>query len=38
MTGRGLVDPLPLTVGCFDSKQAYPTDRLVLTYPAQCKN
>jgi murein DD-endopeptidase MepM/ murein hydrolase activator NlpD len=32
------IDPLPLTVGCFDPKQAYPTDRLVLTYPVQCKN
>lgn len=38
MTGRGMVDPLPLTVGCFDPKQAYPTDRLVLTYPVECKN
>lgn len=38
MTGRGRVDPLPMTVGCFDPKQAYSTDRLVLTYPVQCKN
>jgi murein DD-endopeptidase MepM/ murein hydrolase activator NlpD len=32
------LDPLPFTVGCFDPKQAYPTDRLVLTYPVRCKN
>ena len=32
------VDPLPFTLGCFDPKSAYPTDRLVLTYPVQCKN
>lgn len=38
MTARGKVDPLPLSVGCFDPKQAYPTDRLVLTYPVECKN
>src|SRR5262249_34607462 len=37
-TGRGRVDPLPFTVGCFDPQQTYPTDRLVLTYPVQCKN
>lgn len=34
----GKIDPLPFTVGCFDPKQAYPTDRLVLTYPVQCKD
>lgn len=32
------IDPLPFTVGCFDPWQSYPTDRLVLTYPVQCKN
>jgi murein DD-endopeptidase MepM/ murein hydrolase activator NlpD len=34
----GKMDPLPFTVGCFDPKQGYPADRLVLTYPVQCKN
>jgi murein DD-endopeptidase MepM/ murein hydrolase activator NlpD len=38
VSDRSLVDPLPFTVGCFDAKQTYPTDRLVLTYPVQCKN
>ncbi len=32
------IDPLRFTVGCFDPKLVYPTDRLVLTYPVQCKN
>ena len=31
-------DPLSKTVGCFDPKQSYPTDRLVLMYPVKCKN
>ena len=34
----GKIDPRPFTVGCFDPKQAYPTDHLVLTYPVRCKN
>jgi murein DD-endopeptidase MepM/ murein hydrolase activator NlpD len=33
-----VVDPEKLIVGCFDPKQGYPTDRLVLTYPVRCKN
>jgi len=32
----GVADPIPMTVGCFDPKQTYPTDRLVLTYPVKC--
>jgi hypothetical protein len=32
------IDPLPLTVGCFDLGKSYPTDRLVLTYPVRCKD
>jgi len=32
------IDPLPLTVGCFDPQKTYPTERLILTYPVQCKN
>ncbi len=32
------VDPLPFTRGCFDPKQAYATDRLILTYPVRCNN
>jgi murein DD-endopeptidase MepM/ murein hydrolase activator NlpD len=34
----GKFDPIPLTVGCFDGKKIYPTDRLVLTYPVQCRD
>lgn len=37
-SGIGKTDPLPFTVGCFDPKKAYPTDRLVLTYPVRCNN
>jgi murein DD-endopeptidase MepM/ murein hydrolase activator NlpD len=37
-TERGRVDPLSITEGCFDPKRAYPTERLVLTYPVRCKN
>jgi len=29
-------DPLALTVGCFNSLETYPTDRVVLTYPVRC--
>ena len=29
-------DPFQFIVGCFDSAKAYPTDRLVLTYPLKC--
>ena len=32
------VDPLVVSVGCFDPRKAYPTDRLVLTYPVRCKD
>jgi murein DD-endopeptidase MepM/ murein hydrolase activator NlpD len=38
MIGYGKVDPLTLTVGCFNTTQTYPTDRLVLTYPVRCKD
>lgn len=31
-----LEDPLKYTVGCFDPKATYPTDRFVLTYPVRC--
>ena len=31
-----LHDPLARIVGCFDGKTAYPSDRLVLTYPLRC--
>jgi murein DD-endopeptidase MepM/ murein hydrolase activator NlpD len=30
------LDPLSFVGGCFDSKQTYPDDRLVLTYPIKC--
>lgn len=33
---RDVEDPLPATVGCFEPGIAYPTDRLVLTYPVRC--
>jgi murein DD-endopeptidase MepM/ murein hydrolase activator NlpD len=29
-------DPVPMTIGCFDTKQSYPTERLVLTWPLKC--
>ncbi|HET8576873.1 MAG TPA: M23 family metallopeptidase [Methylomirabilota bacterium] len=32
----GTADPLSLVVGCFDPGAAYPTDRLVLTFPVEC--
>lgn len=38
MTAGGKSTPFPFTIGCFDPKQVYPTDRLVLTYPVRCKN
>lgn len=31
-------DPREITVGCFDARRKYPTDRLVLTYPVECKD
>lgn len=35
----GTEDPLAVTAGCFDPKRTYPAaDRLVLTYPVQCKD
>jgi len=30
-------DPMRRLVGCFDARAAYPTDRLVLTYPVSCR-
>jgi murein DD-endopeptidase MepM/ murein hydrolase activator NlpD len=33
---NAIEDPLPRVVGCFDPRVAYPTDRLVLTYPVRC--
>jgi murein DD-endopeptidase MepM/ murein hydrolase activator NlpD len=33
---HAIEDPLPRTVGCFDEAKAYPSDRLVLTYPVRC--
>jgi len=33
---NAIEDPLPRIVGCFDDTKAYPTDRLVLTYPVKC--
>jgi murein DD-endopeptidase MepM/ murein hydrolase activator NlpD len=33
---RDIHDPAPRIVGCFDATRAYPTDRLVLTYPVKC--
>src|SRR5574337_180460 len=32
----GTADPLSLAVGCFDPRTAYPTNRLVLTFPVEC--
>lgn len=29
-------DPVSRTTGCFEATRAYPTDRLVLTYPVKC--
>jgi murein DD-endopeptidase MepM/ murein hydrolase activator NlpD len=37
-SNREHVDPERLTVGCFEPSKAYPTDRLVLTFPVHCKN
>jgi hypothetical protein len=31
-------DVLEHSVGCFDSRSIYPTDRLVLTYPVRCQS
>ena len=33
---NALEDPLARMVGCFDATRAYPSDRLVLTYPVRC--
>ncbi|HET7877045.1 MAG TPA: M23 family metallopeptidase [Methylomirabilota bacterium] len=33
----GTADPLSFAAGCYDPSQAYPTDRLVLTFPVQCQ-
>jgi hypothetical protein len=30
-------DPMSRLAGCFDPRAAYPTDRLVLTYPVSCR-
>jgi murein DD-endopeptidase MepM/ murein hydrolase activator NlpD len=35
---RQYVDPEKVTDGCFEPGKNYPTDRLVLTFPVQCKN
>ena len=35
MRGRR-ADPLKFSVGCFDPKATYPTDRFVLTLPVRC--
>lgn len=32
----GTEDPLAHAAGCFDGTQAYPTDRLVVTFPVPC--
>lgn len=32
------LDPLSITVGCYDPAKTYPADRLVLTYPLRCKD
>ena len=32
----GTRDPLSVADGCFDPRRAYPSDRLVLTFPVQC--
>ncbi len=38
LRGAGrLKDPMSMTVGCFDPKKVYPTDRLVLTFPVRCE-
>ncbi len=34
---KGIEDPLPRMVGCFDEMKLYPADRLVLTYPVKCR-
>jgi hypothetical protein len=33
---KAVEDPLPRLAGCFDPKQPYPPERLVLTYPVKC--
>lgn len=33
-----LEDPLTISVGCFDPKKTYPTEKLVLTYPVECRD
>ena len=35
--GSNHVDPLKITVGCFDPVKTYPADRLVFTYPVKCR-
>ncbi len=32
------LDPMSMTVGCFDAAKTYSADRLVLTYPLRCKD
>jgi len=32
----GTEDPLAIAEGCYDTDRAYPTDRLVLTFPVHC--
>jgi murein DD-endopeptidase MepM/ murein hydrolase activator NlpD len=34
---NAIEDPQPRILGCFDATAAYPTDRLVLTYPVRCR-
>ncbi len=34
---RGTQDPEALLVGCFDPARSYPTDRLALTWPIDCR-
>jgi len=32
----GTEDPLAIAAGCYDAAQAYPSDRLVITFPVHC--
>ena len=32
----GTEDPLAIAAGCYDTAQAYPSDRLVITFPVHC--
>src|SRR5262249_31558722 len=34
----GTEDPLAIAAGCYDTAQAYPSDRLVITFPVHCQH